>query len=437
MPRYTLLLLCTLVRASHTLQRGGVKPIVPRAADSASAQRGISRFGGGRGFRGGPLDVATLTQPALERNTYRQWVPVITPATIAPRVRTPRLTPFARARLLLLLGSVLWGTYPVVLRLLYLAPGPALPPLFITVARYQILALYGFGLAAFRARQQRRTNALAAPVNTRFAPAAPRGGFVAAAAPAGLAARGAELGLIGLCGNVLSVWGIARTPAVTSEVLLATVHTFVPLLTALLGATAAARHVSRQTWGACSLAFGAAAFSVVCGARARGALGAAAGLCGGGLGGQLALVGAAAAYALGRVRLQHHVRRYGAEQLNLERFRWMARFSLGALAADAARGGPCAGALRALGAVSPMQWGLIAMSVLLSAFLGSLCQFEAQRTLPAASAQPFFSFQPLAAAMWSGLFLSEAIDPSLALGGTVMIFSAILASTDRTVKPVE
>ena len=39
--------------------------------------------------------------------------------------------------------------------------------------------------------------------------------------------------------------------------------------------------------------------------------------------------------------------------------------------------------------------------------------------------------------MWSGLFLSEAIDPSLALGGTVMIFSAILASTDRTVKSVE
>ena len=31
----------------------------------------------------------------------------------------------------------------------------------------------------------------------------------------------------------------------------------------------------------------------------------------------------------------------------------------------------------------------------------------------------------------------DALDPSLALGGTVMIFSAILASTDRTVKSVE
>ena len=53
--------------------------------------------------------------------------------------------------------------------------------------------------------------------------------------------RGAavELGVIGLCGNFLSVSGIAHLPAMLAEVFLGTVHIFVPLCSVALGGAAA------------------------------------------------------------------------------------------------------------------------------------------------------------------------------------------------------
>ena len=51
----------------------------------------------------------------------------------------------------------------------------------------------------------------------------------------------AELSLIGASGNLLFAWGIGRLSAARSEVLMATVHVFVPLLQAQATLSSCAR----------------------------------------------------------------------------------------------------------------------------------------------------------------------------------------------------
>ena len=79
---------------------------------------------------------------------------------------------------------------------------------------------------------------------------------------------------------------------------------------------------------------------------------------------------------------------------------------------------------------------MLALSALLSGFLGSLCAFEAQRVLPAANAQPFFALTPVFGGAWACALLDERIDPALAISALVMIGAALLASTDRSVASV-
>lgn len=335
------------------------------------------------------------------------------------------------ARGLLLAAGAVWGTYPVVLRALYQANGPALPPLFVVAARFQITSVL-FLVSTFARRYRNRS-----PSPNDSIPRRRRSGAAhihAEADPSvverrGLCRAAVELSVIGFCGNLMSVWGLSKVSALTSEVLLGMVHVFVPLLSVVVGGVGA---VGLQTWQACSLSFAAVLIA------ATGGGGAGAGVAGvaaaGRMHGLASLLGASALYALGRVRCQHHiaVRRLDSFSLNALRVGGMGVLATLTLAADALRNplGPSRAICSSLSLVSPAQWLLILVSCLASGFIGSSLQYRAQQTLSAAASQPFFAIQPLFACFWSFLFLSEPIAPSMLAAGTLMIGGALLASTE-------
>lgn len=91
----------------------------------------------------------------------------------------------------------------------------------------------------------------------------------------------------------------------------------------------------------------------------------------------------------------------------------MALVACSAVAVAAAGGGAAATGLAAVALISPLQWGLLLLSVLLSGYLGSRCLFEAQRTMHASSAQPFLAPQPLFAALWAPPPLFGSSTPAL------------------------
>ena len=78
--------------------------------------------------------------------------------------------------------------------------------------------------------------------------------------------------------------------------------------------------------------------------------------------------------------------------------------------------------------LSPTQAGLLCFSAT-AAITGTLLQFEGQRTVPAAAAQPIYASSPLLTAMWSLVVLKEPITPFEALGGLGVFCAATLASS--------
>lgn len=130
--------------------------------------------------------------------------------------------------------------------------------------------------------------------------------------------------------------------------------------------------------------------------------------------------------------MQRHVIFHNAESLNGDRMLGMLVLSGAVFVADVLRGGASAATVGAVMLISPSSWGLLLLSVALSGFLGSLLQYEAQRTLPASNAQPFLAVQPLFAALWASIFLRECVQAHLAVSGALIMGGAMLASTDRS-----
>jgi len=221
--------------------------------------------------------------------------------------------------------------------------------------------------------------------------------------------------------------------ALMTEILLGTVHIFVPLFTLLLGATVNARHVGSRTWLGCGLSFTAVCTLALRSARATTAAAAASSAT---VLAPFMLIVSAALYATGRVRAQHYIVTKGidSELLNSVRCVMMGLFSLSVLLLSAMPTGSATRALLAnLGAITPWQWGLMGVSTFVSAFVGSMLQFQAQRTVSAANAQPFLALQPMFAALWSFLCLAnEPIEPMILIAGGVVVSGALLASTDRS-----
>jgi len=377
--------------------------------------------------RAAPLPIVTFRQ--IDRTALQQQV--VQPndssrATVAPEV--------VRARAMLLGAGAVWGTYPVVLRALYAAPGPTLPPLFIVTVRFQLTSLLfaaansGGKFMASRAQGHRQfAYGGSLPFPPRQRTAAVRCSFEKCEGVPSRQLRraGAELACVGLVGNFLSVWGLSKVAATLAETLLGCVHIFVPLLTVAMSGWCA---VGLRTWQACALSFLA-----VC-VAASGSSGVVLGVSGAShYLGLAALVGAAGLYSLARVRTSLHVgvRRIDPQALNRQRMGSMGGLATAALVTDAVvHAGPSRAILSSLFLITPMQWSLILVSCVASGFLGSSLQFQAQKVVPAASSQPFFALQPLFACGWTWLFLAEPIAPSMLTSGAMMVGGALLASMD-------
>ena len=369
-----------------------------------------------------PMALGTIDRTALQRQ-------VVQPndssrATVAPEI--------VRARAMLLGAGAIWGTYPVVLRALYAAPGPTLPPLFIVAVRFQLTSLLfaaansGSQFLASRGQPpQAYGGSLPFPPRQRTAAVRCSCEKCEVVPSRQLRRAGAELACVGLVGNFLSVWGISKVAATLAETLLGCVHIFVPLLSVAMGGWCA---VGLRTWQACALSFLAVCVAAV------GSSGVVLGVSGAShYLGLAALVGAAGLYSLARVRTSVHVgvRRIDPQALNRQRMGSMGGLATGALVTDAVvHAGPSRVILSSLFLITPMQWALILTSCVASGFLGSSLQFQAQKVVPAASSQPFFALQPLFACGWTWLFLSEPIAPSMLTSGAMMVGGALLASTD-------
>mmetsp|Transcript_33281 Transcript_33281/g.107481 ORF Transcript_33281/g.107481 Transcript_33281/m.107481 type:complete len:485 (-) Transcript_33281:35-1489(-) len=317
----------------------------------------------------------------------------------------------ARARLMLLVANAGFGSYSVLLRAVAAVPGAEpLGTLFITFVRYSFLCLFATATRSLRAVQARRRLA--------------DGGSASLAAPApGASLAALELGTYSVSCALLSVWGTCRVTAAMSEIFASTDHVFCPLVSLLLGVGG----FGRRTWGACLLAFGAAALTAAVDyARGGGGEGG-----GGSLPGAVALVASAWVDSVYRVRTTVHLRTHAAEALNLARMCWMGALSAGIFAADVAAGGASAATLRRIGHVRPAQWALMGGGVFVSGFLSASLQFEAMRTISAAKSQPFAALQPLFAGLFGVALLREEVSLGTAVGGLLMIGAALVACGDE------
>jgi len=157
-------------------------------------------------------------------------------------------TSISRARLLLLATAALWGTYPVLLRAVY-STGIPCPPSVVSAVRCTARTLYtSLVIGHIHRRLDSQPRRLLALAQVRYVLMATlSSGLVLARrmrrpqtsgegersmSRAAFCLATAELSLIGASGNLLSAWAIARLSAARSEVLMATVHVFVPLLQA-------------------------------------------------------------------------------------------------------------------------------------------------------------------------------------------------------------
>jgi hypothetical protein len=107
--------------------------------------------------------------------------------------------------------------------------------------------------------------------------------------------------------------------------------------------------------------------------------------------------------------------------------------AVGASAAEllGADGWAASQAARTLGwavELSPTQAALLCFSAT-TAVTGTLLQYEGQRTVPAAAAQPIYAAAPLLTAMWSFVVLHEPITQFEALGGLGVFGAAALATS--------
>lgn len=348
--------------------------------------------------------------PALP--THRsQDLSAASPAQPVPEHSPAKVT---RARLLLLLSGAIYGTYTVFIRALNVVGGEKLPSIFVTFVRYFFLTGMAFALRAWRTRQAQHVAGMTAssagkqPLDRKL--------WLCAL----------ELAFYTVVSAQLSVWGAARVPAVMAEILLSTVHVFVPIQTLFM---VGGSGFGVPTWLGCSIAFGAATISCVAdnGAAATGSSGARDVL------GQGALVASSFAYGLFRVRTQAHLKAHAPEALNLARMICMGALATLTLVADVILGGGSRAALARIRHVLPMQWVLMFMSVFLSAFIASALAFSALQVIPAANAQPFSALQPLFCALWATLLLSEPISKGAMLGGALMIGATAVACSDRSV----
>ena len=301
-------------------------------------------------------------------------------ATRSTPLRTPQARLSAqspdgllRARLALVGTSVLWGTYPTCLKLIYAADGAPLTPIAITAMRFVIMAgVAQIVLVREEASSSTDSDTLQTPEDT---PDVKELQSMAANSESGFMLAAAELGFWGCAGTQLNSLALQEIPAIRATLLLASVNVLTPSLQALFG-TAAQRHIAPQTWIACILALGCTVLAVGAPSESVGSASSPALLSAA----DALVLGAAVAYAMAKVRLGSFVQRYPAKRLAAGRLQSQALISiaiLGGAAIGSGGGLEADGVLAWAAQLSPTQLMLLAASALLP---GALCE-PCHRTL--------------------------------------------------------
>jgi len=323
------------------------------------------------------------------------------------------LLPLASARLSLLASTALSASYPTSLKLIYAADGAPLSPAVITALRFAVMA----GLAQ---------------LVLTTTPASSSGGSEEDGVSPGFWPAAAELGFWACAGAQLNTASLREISVVRGALLLASINVLTPTLSSVLGTTDAQRQLTPRTWAACLLALASSVVALADDAAATGV--APSGL-------QLSfgdalMLGAACCYATQQVRLSALVVEYPPKMLAAARLQTQAACSLAfllPLAVGGADGG--GGALPWAVLSEPLsvtQGALIAFSAV-CAVIGTVLQFQGQRVVPAASAQPIYASSPVLAALWAFVVLHEPVTQSEVLGAVGVCGAAVLAgATNQT-----
>lgn len=322
-------------------------------------------------------------------------------------------------RAALFTSTALSSLSPTTLKLIYASDGAALTPPAVTALR--------FGLMASGATLLMRDGVDLDRDGVEEA--GPSGGFWRAAV---------ELGIYATAGAQLSAASLEQIGVVRGTILLSTINVLTPFLSTLIGTLEEQRVVSARIWTACALALVSTIIALLDGPITATANELSAG--------DVTMLGAALCYATQQVRLGSLVADYPAQRLAAARLQTQALLSLVFLPlansdsvaeAMARRDDVMVMASRALGWASQLsasQAGLLCFSAIV-AVIGLLLQYEGQRTVPAASAQPIYATSPLLSALWAALVLSEPITRNEVLGGLGMGCAALLAARDGQGKP--
>ena len=373
-------------------------------------------------------------------------------------------------RLALLASTALSATYPVSLKLIYAADGAPLSPALITSLRFALMA----GGAAL-VLSESSSPAASEPVSE----------------PAAFWRAAAELGFWACAGAQLNTAGLQQIGAVRGTVLLSTINVFTPTLSALFGTSEAQRRVPPRVWAACALALASTVLALLGDASAAEPLAPRLSQ-GDELMLAAAACYATGQVRLGSLVASFPARQLAAARLQTQALCSLPFLALASLTATSAAGGaagaasaaasaaagaaagaatgaaasvvsagPAMGAAAGCGAawcgaagasaaeslgadgwavsqavrtlgwaaeLSPAQAALLCFSAT-TAVTGTLLQYEGQRTVPAAAAQPIYAAAPLLTALWSFVILHEPITQFEALGGLGVFGAAALATS--------
>ena len=330
--------------------------------------------------------------------------------------------PLEPQTLLYLIGAAsLWGTYPTIVKLLYIA-GPPLDPSILVLARFLIMAT--IGVVALVATTPKFT-LLRRYVSAEAAASMPWQEQTERRVPSSVYVAALELGLLGGLGTFLQTVSLSMIPALTAAVLYSTVNVWTPTLAALFGADASEREINARTWAGCLLGLFASAWALVPDAGgllptslpALSSIGAGEGI----------MICASLSYAATKVRLSSHLRYHSADELSVGRLvgqAGCAAAGLGLIDETSAVhellpeqvggvGEPVevvAGELAAWAAtLTPQQLGLLLASSFLSGAGATWLQSKGQRKASAPKAQLWFAMTPIFGAFWAFLILGEQL----------------------------
>jgi len=301
-----------------------------------------------------------------------------------------------KARGSLLSTAVLWGTYPVSLKLLLEQDGAPNDPLLISAIRFALMALASPTLLQPK------------EIGSKL--------LTGAGSMATL-----ELGTLGVLGTILNTASLETCSTVRVAILLSLINIFTPILAALVGKTPEERRVSAPAAVGCVLALFSTVYAIS-GDHGGLAIGN-----GGATVGDAEAIMAAFFYSSVKVRLGSWVKQVEPRVLVSGRFIGQGVVAVTIFLLQLLKSHNSINA-EWPNNTDPTQWAILIFSALASGTLASVLQAQGQRSIAPATAQPIFATFTVWGTLLSFLILHEPISRSNVVGGLGVALASVVAS---------